>query len=102
MIVDYYGALESGTKVLENKEAVLLYMENGWWDGQNFDFDKRQVVEPGEYLAIEKKAGWNAWIGCVEVRKSTKGNFKRCKKAFEKYSPNEMAKLYKEAGVIPA
>lgn len=97
MLADMYDALQKGTKVLENKEAVLLYMENGW-----SDLKMDVYVKPGEYLAICKNPGYSQWLGAFEIYKSTKGKFPRCKKAFERYSPNEIAKLYREAGVIPA
>lgn len=95
MLADMYDALQKGTKVLENKEAVLLYMENGW-----SDWKMGVEVKPGEYLSICKKPGWSQWLGDFEIYKSTKGNFQRCKKAYEKYSPNEMEILRRTAGLI--
>ncbi len=98
MLVDMCEALRNGIKVLENSEAVLLYMEYGYVDRAGFRV--MQEVKPGEYLAICKESGYSVWLGAFSTHKSTKGDFQRCKKAFERYSPNEMAKLWREAGVI--
>lgn len=73
------------TPVLENKEAILYYAENGAsTSGNNYDLE----LKPGEYIAVSKEIKEDVWT--AEVQNSTKGNFKRAKKAFEKYSPETM------------
>lgn len=72
---EYNSIRRSGkcVKVLENSEAELIYNET-----------------TGEYIAIEKAVTYTNYGDCWH---STKGSFKRCKKAFEKYSPKSMAAI---------
>lgn len=60
---------ENAPRVLENKKAYVAYNE-----------------KTGEYIAIEKIIRGNGFGISPFYHKSTTGNFKRAKKAFEKYS----------------
>lgn len=81
-------ALNTGNlvKVLENPEATLYYAEKDIETcGSNYDIK----LKAGEYIAIskdEKTDVWTEWY-----YNSTKGSYKRCEKAWEKYSPEWMA-----------
>lgn len=44
----------------------------------------------GEYIAFEKALSGRGFGISPYYHKSTRGDFKRAKKAFEKYSPNTM------------
>ena len=73
------------TKVYENNEAVMYYAENAVYTcGHNYNLD----LKAGEYIAVSKEVKADVWT--VNVQNSTKGNFRRAKKAFEKYSPKMM------------
>lgn len=67
--LDGFEWYEKATRVLENKKAYVAYNER-----------------TGEYIAIEKIIRGNGFGISPFYHKSTKGNFKRAKKAFEKYS----------------
>lgn len=56
-------------KVLENRKAVVVYFELS-----------------GSYMAIEKQTSGKEYTFSGLYHRSTRGDFKRCKKAFEKYS----------------
>lgn len=73
---DYFHSMRVGTKVLENNEAVVLYFERS-----------------GKYEAIEKRLSGKEYTYSGLYHRSTSGDFKRCKKAFEKYSPKTMMAL---------
>lgn len=60
---------EIAQKVLENDKAVVVY----------FEID-------GKYMAIEKATSGKEYTFSGLYHRSTRGDFKRCKKAFEKYS----------------
>lgn len=60
-------------KVLDNSEAEVIYNRT-----------------TGEYIAIEKAVTYTNYGDCWH---STKGSFKRCKKAFEKYSPKTFSAI---------
>lgn len=63
-------------KVFENEEAMLVYFPNG-----------------GDYMAISKQRKGMEYTYSGFYYNSTSGNFQRCKKAFEKYSPKTMQRL---------
>lgn len=67
--LDGFEWYEKTPRVLENKKAYVAYNE-----------------KTGEYIAIEKIIRGNGFGISPFYHKSTKGNFKRCKNAFEKYS----------------
>jgi hypothetical protein len=47
----------------------------------------------GDYIAYEKEMRGNGYGISPFYHRSTRGDFKRCKKAFEKYSPKTMQAL---------
>ena len=69
--VMYHGA----QKVYENEEAVMVYICEDY------------------YMAVSKELKGEEYTYSGLYYNSTKGNFKRCKKAFEKYSPKTMKAL---------
>lgn len=60
---------EPANKVLENEKAVVAYYERS-----------------GQYVAIEKKVSGHEYTKSGLYHRSTRGDFKTAKKAFEKYS----------------
>lgn len=64
------------TKVLENSEALVVY-------------DCRE----GSYMAIEKKVKGNGYGISPYYHNAVMGDFKKCKRYFEKYSPETMKAL---------
>ena len=68
-------AISKLPKVLENKEAEVRYIGNG------------------KYIAIDKQIRGQGFGRSPYYQRSTTGDFKRAKKAFEKYSPETMKAL---------
>ena len=66
---------KSFDKVLENDEAMLVYFRDDY------------------YMAISKQRKGMEYTYSGFYYNSTCGDFKRCKKAFEKYSPETMKRL---------
>lgn len=71
---DFVNIVEKVDKVLENKEAVVLYFGGGY------------------YMAVSKEIKGKEYTFSGLYHNSTAGNFKRCKKAFEKYSPHMISR----------
>lgn len=65
---------DTASKVYENSEALVIHLKDG------------------QYLAIDKQLKGDEYVYGL-YRRSTTGNLKRCKKAFEKYSPRTMEAL---------
>ena len=89
-----YGALtqaiNSGNlmKIEESWEADLYYAEK---DIETYGENYNLKIKAGEYLAVSKDEKMDVWTDYYF--NSTKGNYKRCEKAFEKYSPKYTAYL---------
>lgn len=66
---------KSFDKVLENEEAMLVYFGDD------------------DYMAISKQRKGMEYTYSGFYYNSTRGDFNRCKKAFEKYSPETMKRL---------
>lgn len=62
-------AIERLPRVLENRKAYVAYIERS-----------------GEYIAVDKEIRGAGYGISPYYQRSTKGNFKRARKAFEKYS----------------
>ena len=71
-----YDSEQFCKKVLENSEAFVVYFERC-----------------GDYMAIDKETRGKEYTLGGLYNRSTSGDFKRCKKAFEKYSPKTMQAL---------
>lgn len=95
-----YGALDqlekTGhlVKVLENKEADLYYAEE---DMESWGYNYNVELKKGEYIAVSREVKMDVWTD--DYFNSTKGSYKRCEKAWEKYSPETMAWMRKAAGI---
>lgn len=86
MLTCIYTAMKAGTTVFENEEAIMIHLNKRF-----FDTHTGQEAKAGEYLAIEKTGKVDVFG--ADTYRSTKGSFKRCKTAFEKYSPKWMTKI---------
>ena len=75
-----FDSEQIGKKVLENKEAFVIYFEIG-----------------GSYMAVDKTIKGKEYTFSGLYHRSTSGDFKRCKKAFEKYSPESMKMIQEMA-----
>lgn len=91
--IHYERLVDNGIKIYENKEALMLYFENDFISENASDI---VTIKADSYIALEKQFYYDCFSN--SVHRSTKGNFNRCKKAFEKYSENTMKALKEKAG----
>ena len=89
MLTEIDKALKCGTILMDTDEAYLLCMHENFFDNHT-----GQDVKKGQWLAIEKAWGYDIF-GAITYR-STKGSYKRCDKAFEKYSPKYVKEILEQ------
>lgn len=94
MLTEIHKARSCGMVVMETEEAMLLCMGKKFFDNHT-----GQEVKPGEYLAVEKASTCD--IFGADVYKSTKGNYRRAMKAFERYSPLFWKEMKETADMFP-
>lgn len=83
-----YGALNQALntgnllKIKESSEADLYYAEK---DIETWGYNYNLSIKAGEYIAVSRECKMDVWTS--DYFNSTKGSYKRCEKAWKKYSP---------------